>query len=1394
MVPVSVTVKTVILDVAPVYPDGADLPQTTAKNLNATDNLLDGDLNTYTMSVSDSPFVRVQLNASTEIRRLDITLFLETGITYNVSVKQSVYTSMESEICRTFTYSDLSSKKTVTVTCNPPLHGKWIDIVASGSQDINLKVFEFERFECSDGTFGENCSNICSDGCNKQCDKDTGDCICKNGLWGQFCKQACPLFCSKNECNSNTGNCYNCIAGYYGLQCDNECSFGCQKSCNMTSGLCLCKPGYYQSNCFLKCSSNCLDGECYQERGICSACNNGSYGDFCDLKCFGDCNDKCDKGTGICGSCAKEKYGTYCNQTCPRNCTEGACKRETGKCEKCLKNTFGTYCNQTCPNNCTEGVCDRDTGKCSKCVKNTFGTYCNQTCPNNCKAGVCNIDNGDCEKCMAGYRGEKCEERCPDHCLFCDQNDLECKRCVDKWYGVNCELNCPSNCGGNGSCDITTGNCNVCLTGYFGSKCNQRCSENCDSSNICNQSTGTCQSCKAGMYGPKCSEYCNSHCMNSTCSSNRSCAFGCEDGWFGSQCIYKCSVAILNCKQCDSKDTQENVPVCRQCADRWYLSGTNCLNCPENCSSCHSDVECIECKNNLFYGKTCDLTCNTTCINKTCDITGNCKEGCEEGKYGGKCDQDCLKHCIICHNSTMCLECEAGYFGESCQMCSDNCLKCKDFSNCTRCKSNWNNFDGKCIENKTSTTRNNACVTGVGNNANDSYCKNQPLSSTLIATIGLISILIVVFSLVFCFLVGQLKQKWKNRSKPMNNYIIKPVSKRTGHHYENIGISVYNTRGSQALLEEIDPDEKSDDADIDEFESHNYVNVTMTRISLQRLWEYKLQNTANDCINTEFKNLPTGLLLKCKEAKKIENKKRNRYRNVYPYDANRVMLLTDGEKYNNSFVNASYINGFETPKEYIASQGPFTDETVTDFWRMVWSENVNTIVVLTNLEENGVKKCRKYWPTAEIMYGDIQVKTESSDSSSCYKVRRFQITLENECRTVEQFHFTAWPDKGVPSTVNSILDFRKKIRSRADITSPVVVHCSAGIGRTGTFIALDFLINQGHKEGSVDVVSCVTNLRYQRTHLVQTVEQYNYLYGAVTKELTGKESGIQENEFMTYYSQMKHINQSTGRTFIEEEFNLIEKLAPDIDENRYQTAKAVNNRHKNRHSNILADDNFRIYINTQDGDYINAISLPSAQQNFAYIITHTPLPETVDDFFSMMADHEVLTIVQLDNDADEVFGNRCQSKDETFFQNSFELNPQEKTTFGNFELLACHFQDDHALVSRHVKLYRGRFWKGSHVVPNDLQPMISLVETILNRRREQMENPVVVVCRDGAQRSGLFCVLANLVEQLQLSGSVDILQTVLNVRHRRPQIVPCLEQLEYIYDFIKKYLESGNKV
>ncbi|XP_052685705.1 uncharacterized protein LOC128165327 [Crassostrea angulata] len=1313
--------------------------------------LLDGDFDTYVEDNNIPPYIRVEFQTFFKLSQVDVTLELAERIIYTVYVKNDSYRRADSMICLNFTSGDVSMKKTVTVTCNTPLQGNFFEIVASsfpGLPRTTLKVFEIERFECSNGTYGENCSEICSAGCNKECDKETGDCVCRSGYWGSFCNRTCPLHCNKNLCDSNTGDCYSCDYGYYGVKCEGRCAEGCLESCNMTSGLCFCKLGFYSANCSLQCQSNCARNECVQETGHCKSCNDGKYGDFCDLECFGSCSGSCDRRNGICGICGKHRFDTYCNQTCPNNCEEDICDRVTGECKICLKNTFGTYCNQTCPKNCEEGLCDRVTGKCDNCLNNTFGTYCDQTCPVNCE--TCDRNGEKCTKCKKGYMGDVCSKTCPDHCGDCNQDGYICKTCENGWFGIKCETNC-GRCGGNGSCDITTGDCHLCYVGYFGNSCKKKCNEFCDSSKPCNKITGKCHDCKPGQYGEYCTKFCSRTCRNLKCFSNQTCVDGCADGFFGSYCDSPCSAAVPSCNQCELVN---NVLVCQRCADPFYLEGSTCIECPDYCSSCSSGLKCLECKTKRFYGDSCNITCNKHCLNMTCDITGQCQHGCDDSKYGSRCDKDCPSGCRTCHNSSVCLEYEDRYFGKS---------------GTKHCPA-MNNVDKK--------------------NQNE----KRDSTSTLIAVV-VTSLMIFATSTVVFVIIGQMKQKWKKRSRPKEQHSDEPFIKRSGHIYENAGLSVYNIRGSQALLIEIDPEENTKEAEeTDEIESPTYVNVNMTHISLKMLWKYKLQNTANDVLDTEFKSLPSGLLLKSEEAKKSANKKKNRYKSVYPYDTNRVVLSTDSEMHSNKYINASYINGVEAPKEYIAAQGPFTDETVADIWRMVWHENVNTIVILTNLEENGVKKCKKYWPSTENMYGDIQVKTVSSVSSSCYKVRLFQLTMENEVRTVEQFHFTAWPDKGVPSTVKTILEFRKNVRNKADIRSPVVVHCSAGIGRTGTFIALDYLINQGQKDGKVDVVSCVSNLRYQRTHLVQTVEQYIYLYSAVTKELTGKESGLKENEFMKYYSQMKRIDESNGKTFIEEEFNLIEKLGPIFDEKRYQTAKALINRHKNRHSNILADDSFRIHLNRQDSDYINAIALPSAQQKFGYIITNTPFSEIVDDFFSMVADHNVYTIVQLDNDADEVFGTRCQSKNETFPHNTFELKPREKNTFGYIEVLTCHLQDDHALISRNVELYQGRFWNENHVVPKDFQPMMSLVEEILNKRRMENGNPVVVVCRDGAQRSGLFCVLANLVEQIQLSGSVDILQTVLNVRHRRPQIVPCLEQLEYIYDFIKKYLESGNKV
>lgn len=412
------------------------------------------------------------------------------------------------------------------------------------------------------------------------------------------------------------------------MKCQDRCAVGCLESCNMASGLCFCKPGFYSANCSLQCQSNCAQNECLQETGHCMSCNDSRYGDFCELECFGSCSGSCDRNNGICAICAKHRFDTYCNQTCPNNCKEGLCDRVTGECENCLKNTFGTYCNQTCPVNCE--TCNRNGEKCTNCKK--------------------------------GYMGNVCTETCPDHCGDCDQSGYKCNSCEDGWFGVKCESHC-GRCGGNGSCNIKTGDCHLCSVGYFGNSCNKKCNEFCDSSKPCNKITGKCQDCRPGRYGEYCTELCSRTCENLTCFSNQSCVYGCENGFFGSYCDSPCSAAVPSCNQCKLVN---NVPVCQRCADPFYLDGSSCFGCPDYCLSCTSSLKCLECKNKRFYGDTCNITCNKDCLNRTCAISGQCVHGCDDGKYGSKCDQDCPSGCRTCHKLSVCLEGENGLFEELC--------------------------------------------------------------------------------------------------------------------------------------------------------------------------------------------------------------------------------------------------------------------------------------------------------------------------------------------------------------------------------------------------------------------------------------------------------------------------------------------------------------------------------------------------------------------------------------------------------------------------------------------------------------------------------------------------------------------------------------------------------
>ncbi|XP_071005104.1 receptor-type tyrosine-protein phosphatase eta-like [Oncorhynchus clarkii lewisi] len=261
---------------------------------------------------------------------------------------------------------------------------------------------------------------------------------------------------------------------------------------------------------------------------------------------------------------------------------------------------------------------------------------------------------------------------------------------------------------------------------------------------------------------------------------------------------------------------------------------------------------------------------------------------------------------------------------------------------------------------------------------------------------------------------------------------------------------------------------------------------------------YKRQKADSNCgFAEEFEDLkPVGTAQAKTSAMAMENKSKNRYNNVLPYESSRVKLSIHGSPFDD-YINSNYIPGYNSRKEFIAAQGPLP-VTVNEFWRMIWEKNVQTLVMLTRCNEQGRVKCEKYWPSETKHFQNITVTTTSEIPLEDWTIRDFDVknVRTAETRSVRHFHFTAWPDHGVPETTELLINFRHLVREHMDQYSrhsPTVVHCSAGVGRTGTFIAIDRLIFQIERDSMVDVYGTIHDLRMHRPLMVQTEDQYLFL-------------------------------------------------------------------------------------------------------------------------------------------------------------------------------------------------------------------------------------------------------------------------------------------------------------
>uniref|UniRef100_A0A8C3UXD2 protein-tyrosine-phosphatase n=1 Tax=Catharus ustulatus TaxID=91951 RepID=A0A8C3UXD2_CATUS len=375
----------------------------------------------------------------------------------------------------------------------------------------------------------------------------------------------------------------------------------------------------------------------------------------------------------------------------------------------------------------------------------------------------------------------------------------------------------------------------------------------------------------------------------------------------------------------------------------------------------------------------------------------------------------------------------------------------------------------------------------------------------------------------------------------------------------------------------------------------------------------------------EYQQLSSTLLHPCNAGKELCNQNKNRYKSIIPYDHCRVVLQPSDS--GNGYINASYVDTYRSPHFFIAAQGPLAG-TVVDFWHMVWQEKTSVIVMLTGLVEQNKIKCEQYWPEQEQVYGDFTV-TLNNTWTTTGLVKRIFCLQKAGCalpRAVEQFHYLLWPDHGVPRNASQLLCLVEVVNKRVleAPAGPVLVHCSAGIGRTGTFIALDFLLKMGKAEGKVDVFHCVQQLREQRVGMVQTKEQYSFLYEALLEGLLCGNTAVPVESITPLVHSLREDETTGHHRVLEKEFKALQRFSELFQLLPCREAENPRNQPKNRKPGILPADSCRpILMSSVNADgspaYINAVFASTYTEEERIIITQLPFPTTLVDFWALVS-------------------------------------------------------------------------------------------------------------------------------------------------------------------------------
>ncbi|ERE72245.1 receptor-type tyrosine-protein phosphatase S-like protein [Cricetulus griseus] len=570
-------------------------------------------------------------------------------------------------------------------------------------------------------------------------------------------------------------------------------------------------------------------------------------------------------------------------------------------------------------------------------------------------------------------------------------------------------------------------------------------------------------------------------------------------------------------------------------------------------------------------------------------------------------------------------------------------------------------------------------------------------------------------------------------------------------------------------------------------------------IPIADMAEHMERLKANDSLklSQEYESIDPGQQFTWEHSNLEANKPKNRYANVIAYDHSRVILQPLEGIMGSDYINANYVDGYRRQNAYIATQGPLP-ETFGDFWRMVWEQRSATVVMMTRLEEKSRIKCDQYWPNRGTeTYGFIQVTLLDTMELATFCVRTFSLHKNgsSEKREVRHFQFTAWPDHGVPEYPTPFLAFLRRVKTcNPPDAGPVVVHCSAGVGRTGCFIVIDAMLERIKTEKTVDVYGHVTLMRSQRNYMVQTEDQYSFIHEALLEAVGCGNTEVPARSLYTYIQKLAQVEPGEHVTGMELEFKRL--ASSKAHTSRFITASLPCNKFKNRLVNILPYESSRVCLQpirgVEGSDYINASFIDGYRQQKAYIATQGPLAETTEDFWRALWENNSTIVVMLTK-LREMGREKCHQywpAERSARYQYFVVDPMAEYNMPQYILREFKVTDARDGQSRTVRQFQFTDWP-EQGAPKSGEGFIDFIGQV-HKTKEQFgqDGPISVHCSAGVGRTGVFITLSIVLERMRYEGVVDIFQTVKVLRTQRPAMVQTEDEYQFCFQAALEYLGS----